>query len=185
MAAVASVVFLLLQVLKFNFLSIACFLVATAVLGRLTWSIVGGIVHKPPPPLPKVLTEGVAEAQLKNLAEKATPHVNKGLHFAHRVLSGKDAFMSATVGSSFAFASYMLARVSLLAVAYLLLVIAFTVPKVYDMYKDQIDAALNSVREKATKIYDEHLAKLVKQVPTAAKFAAATPAESSSARKED
>lgn len=35
--------------------------------------------HRPPVPVPRLLKEGVSEAQVKDVAAKVTVHLNKGL----------------------------------------------------------------------------------------------------------
>ena len=176
----ATMIFLVFQVAKYNMLSMTAFSLGACVLGMLAWSFVGGAIHRPPPALPGVMREGVTEGQVRALAEKATPYINKVLKFSNRVLSGKDVVMSVSVGAGCMILGKALALVSILGLAYTLVVLAFSVPKVYDMYHDQIDGVIDIVRQKVTQIHDTYLAKILKRIPRAA-----TPAESSSASKMD
>lgn len=155
-----------------------------SVLVMLAWSVIGGLhfVNKPPPPMPAFMVQGIAEAQIRNMVERVTPYVNKTLFFAHRILSGKDVMMSVCVGFGLYFLSKVFAAVSLLGLAYSAVVLVFSIPKLYEMYHVQIDDVVNMFREKATILYDAYFSKLLKMIPTAQTV---TPAESSSARKED
>ena len=143
----------------------------------LAWSLVGSFVHKPLPAFPRVLSEGIQEAEARRVVEKLLPFLNKGLAFTHRILSGKDVLMSVALSTGLFFASRVLATVSLLGMMYGMVVVLFTMPKVYDMHHVEIDGAMNLFREKATFVYDAYLAKVVKMIPTGAQVA--TPAESS------
>mmetsp|Transcript_3460 Transcript_3460/g.7022 ORF Transcript_3460/g.7022 Transcript_3460/m.7022 type:complete len:216 (-) Transcript_3460:4015-4662(-) len=174
--------FVLLFWAKNSFLSVAALLMSLTVGVMLVWSIIGGFIHRPPPPMPAFMVEGIAEAKIRAVVEKATPYVNKGLNFTHRILSGKDVLMSIVVSAGLFFLSKVLATVSLLGLAYACVVLAFAVPKVYEMYHDQIDNVIDIARQKVTFIHDAYLSKLLKMIPSAQTV---TPAESSSARKED
>ena len=90
--------------------------------------------------------------------------------------------MSVVICCSLFFASRVLATVSVLGLVYAVVVMMFTVPKVYDMHSAEIDGAINMFRQKATFLYDAYLAKALKMIPTAQQ---ATPAESSTTVKKD
>merc|ERR1719183_2098650 len=157
-------------------LSVIAMAMSVTVGAFLAWSLVGGFIHRPLPRFPRVLREGITESEARNMVEKSVPYVNMGLAYVHRILSGKDAFMSVVISCSLFFASRVLATVSLLGLVYAAVVVVFTVPKVYDMHHADIDGAINLFREKATIIYDTYLARIFKMIPTAQ---APTPAESS------
>lgn len=148
----------------------------------LAWSLVGGFINRPLPRFPRVMREGITEAEARNFVEKSVPYVNKVLAYVHRILSGKDAFMSVVISCSLFFASRVLATVSVLGLVYAVVVLSFTLPKVYHMYSAEIDGAINMFRQKATFLYDAYLAKALKMIPTAQQ---ATPAESSTTVKKD
>jgi hypothetical protein len=167
----------LIQQFQNNLLSFLALALAITIGTCLTWSVFGGLVSRPLPEFPKIFTEGIPEADMRRAVEKLLPYVNKSLHFIHRVLSGKDILMSVWLGAVLYLAHRVLETVSLLAVAYSFVVIVFTMPKVYEMYHDQIDEAVNMFRQKATFVYDAYLAKLLKKIPSAGNQA--TPAESS------
>ena len=48
-----------------------------------------------------------------------------------------------------------------------MVLVAFTVPKVYELKKPEIDSALNKVHTEVKKLYDQHLAKWVDKIPKA------------------
>lgn len=180
----ATAAFFLFNMFKDNILSLVTMGLSMLIWVMLAWSVIGGLhfVNRPPPPMPTFMVEGIQEAQIRNMVEKATPYINKVLSFAHRTLSGKDMLMSMGVGAGMYMLARVFAAVSLVGLAYTAVVLVFSVPKIYEMYHDQIDGFIIMFRQKATIIYDAYFSKVLKMIPTAH---AATPAESSSARKED
>ncbi len=180
--AAISAGFLALHVYKYQMLSVIAMAMSVTVGAFLAWSLVGGFIHRPLPRFPRVLREGITESEARNMVEKSVPYVNMGLAYVHRILSGKDAFMSVVISCSLFFASRVLATVSLLGLVYAAVVLLFTLPKVYHMYSAEIDGAINMFRQKATFLYDAYLAKALKMIPTAQQ---ATPAESSTTVKKD
>lgn len=81
-------------------------------------------------------------------------------------------------------ALYMLARLtsafSLLGLVFAVVVLAFSLPKVYELRKDQIDAGVDAARKQTTQLYDTYLHSIVSKIPKASN---AKPAESSTAKK--
>lgn len=69
------------------------------------------------------------------------------------------------------------AFLSLLTLAYLPVLAAFTLPKVYELRKDDIDQGMNTGRAKLTSVYDKYVAGIVAKIPRAG---APSPAESTS-----
>lgn len=144
--AAISALFFGLHVYKYQMLSVVALALSVTVATFLAWSLVGSFVNRPLPVFPRVLTEGIQEAEARRVVEKTLPYVNKTLAFAHRILSGKDAFMSIALSVGLFFASRVLATVSLLGLVYAAVVVVFTVPKVYDMHHADIDGAINLFR---------------------------------------
>ena len=148
-----SAVFFALHVYKYQMLSFLVLAMSVTVGGFLAWSLVGGLIHRPLPAFPRVLSEGITEAEARRVVEKLVPYVNKMLAYVHRILSGKDALMSVAISAGLFFASRVLATVSVLGLAYAAVILMFTVPKVYDMHSAEIDGAVNMFRQKATFLY--------------------------------
>ena len=53
--------------------------------------------HRPGPPVPALLREGVSESHVKAYIEQITPVINKGLAVGYRLATGKDPFLTAQV----------------------------------------------------------------------------------------
>jgi len=129
-----------------------------------------------------VLTEGLSEAEVRSYVDRSTPMINRGLGVANRALSGRDPGFSAVSALILFFAARVVQRMSLLALAYLPVLAAFSLPKVYEMRKDEIDRALDTARTKLTAFHDKYLATILSKIPRAG---GASPAESSSLRKQE
>ncbi|KAL4853081.1 Reticulon-like protein B4 [Chlorella vulgaris] len=178
---VISAGFGVVQFAKINAIQSAAYLLLAAVLGCFLWNQVAGFTHKPPVPLPRLLKEGVSEAQTKAVAEKATLFINKGLAFVNRLAGGRDPTLTFSVATSLYLVGKLSGLLSILGLAYALVVAAFTLPKVYELKQDEIDAAINKGRTQFTSLYDKHLHKVVSKIP---RSTPARPAESSSRKEE-
>ena len=143
------------------------FTISAVIFGMLLWNLVGGVAKRPPPPLPRALTEGIPEAQLRGYADKLTPFVNSGLATANRAVSGADPVFSLITAGGFFVAGKIAAIMPLMAIAYLPILAAFTVPKIYELKKDEIDQGLTVGREKATALHDKYLAGILAKIPRA------------------
>lgn len=143
------------------------------------WNIAASALKRPPPPLPKILSQGIPEAQLRAYADRAAPYINKGLSYLYRVLNGRDPVTSLLIAVSIYLGGKVAASVSLLTLAYLPVLFLFTLPKIYEMKKDEIDRVYDSARTHATAFYDNYLAAIIEKIPRAR---GASPAQSSTTR---
>ncbi len=179
--AAATAAYFFLNFSAYNLASLALYAASAAVFAMLLWSVLGGVVKRPPPRLPRLVTEGVAEADLRAAAERLAPALNRGLALTHRALGGREPLLSAGVAGALYVAGKAAARVSLATAAFLPVLAAFTLPKVYELRKEEVDAGIDTARARLTAVYDAHLAGIVRRIPRAGP---ASPAESSSVRKQ-
>lgn len=178
----ATAAFLLLQFAHFNAISSAAYALISLILGCFLWNNIASFTHKPPVPVPRLLREGLSEAEVKGYAEKATVYVNKGLAYTHRLATGKDAALSG-VAIAFLYAVAKLSGVfSLIGLAYTVVLAGFSLPKVYELKKEEIDHAVDNARKQLTTVYDKYLHKYASMIPRAS---SAKPAESSTIKKEE
>ncbi|PSC72227.1 reticulon B2 [Micractinium conductrix] len=175
-------VFLLLQFARINLLQTVAYALLTLVLGCFLWNNLASFTNKPPVPVPAVLSEGIKEADVKNFAEKATAHINKGLAYARRLATGREPVLTGSVVGVLYFVGRLAGLVSIVGLAYTAVLAAFTAPKVYELKKPEIDAMIDKARAQWTSVYDKHLHKIVSKIP---RHPPAKPAESSSDRKEE
>lgn len=118
-------------------------------------------------PVPAVLKHGVTEEEAKAAAEKATVYVNKALAFLKRLFLASDPLATAQTAGVLYGIARVAAVVSPLTVAYTLVVLAFSLPKIYELRRHQIDEVVATLRTHATKLYDQYLRRFVSQIPRA------------------
>lgn len=117
--------------------------------------------------MPGFITAGVSEEQAKQVAERYTVVANRVLGFLKRVVVNHDIAATSQVVGALYTAARIAALVSPLTLAYILVVLAFVLPKAYEMRKPQVDAAVAKARAQATRIYDQYLRQYMSRVPRA------------------
>jgi len=148
--AIVSVAFFLLEKSGFTLVSLLANFLLVAVITIFTWSNVATVFNLPPPPLK---TLEVDEEQARLLVAKITSTVNSVLSSIFSIILGKDAastlklagtlYIIGKVGSYFHSATLL----------YLIIVMFFTVPKVYVLKKKEIDEIIAIVLEQANTHY--------------------------------
>jgi hypothetical protein len=95
------------------------------------------------------LTSGIDESAARQAADKARVAANALLSLAGRVLSGEDAGLSLRAAALL----YVTARVGRVVtpvgLVYLAVLALFTLPKAYELRKDEFDRAHDTVRKQA------------------------------------
>ncbi|KAL4450106.1 hypothetical protein ABPG77_010775 [Micractinium sp. CCAP 211/92] len=178
----ATAVFVFLQFAHINLLQTVAYTLLTLVLGCFLWNNLASFTHRPPVPVPLVLREGIKASDAKDVAEKATVQINKGLAYANRLATGREPVLTGSVVGALYVAGRLAGAVSIFGLAYSVVLGAFTAPKVYELKKAEIDALVDKARAQWTAVYDKHLHKIVTKIP---RHTPAKPAESSSDRKEE
>lgn len=171
-----SALYFLLEWSHYNVVTLLANTGLIAVSAAFLWSVIANLTHKPGPPVPVLLKEGVTESQVRGFASDVTPLINKALAFAYRLASGKEVVLSLQVVVALFVVSKLGGWFTLLGWGYFLVLLAFTVPKVYELKKPEIDAQVSNMHAQTKKIYDQHLDKYVQKIPRAS---TATPSTSS------
>lgn len=120
-------------------------------LGCAIWALAAGATKLPGPKqyLPRVLTAGIDEAAARQAADKARSVLNHGLQLGGRVLSGEDLGLSLRAAVLLFFAARLGRIITPVGLLYLAVLALFTLPKVYELRKDELDAAHDAVRRQA------------------------------------
>mmetsp|Transcript_12463 Transcript_12463/g.32959 ORF Transcript_12463/g.32959 Transcript_12463/m.32959 type:complete len:209 (-) Transcript_12463:334-960(-) len=142
--------------------------VTVAVATTLLWNLGAKMFSskaKPADLLPDVLKDGFHEEALKELAVKYRPLINLVLCTLGRVLSGEDAPLSLKVFAAGMALSWLAARVSLITAAYLIIFLAFTGPKVYEMKQKEIDQAFALAGDHMKGLYKKFDETVLKKIP--------------------
>eukprot|EP00879_Flechtneria_rotunda_P000627 GHRR01000740.1.p1 GENE.GHRR01000740.1~~GHRR01000740.1.p1 ORF type:complete len:224 (+),score=66.58 GHRR01000740.1:244-915(+) len=103
--------------------------------------------------LPSVLRTGLDETSVRSIAEKVRVVTNKGLALINRLLSGEDLILA---GKALVvlYATGTLGRIiTPVGLLYTVILGLFTLPKLYEMRKDEIDGAVDRARVAAEQQY--------------------------------
>ncbi|GFR49031.1 hypothetical protein Agub_g11053 [Astrephomene gubernaculifera] len=140
----------------FPAVTIVCYLVAIASLAAFLWSQMGHLVGRSGPPVPALMLRGLTEEEARNIAYEMLPVVNRALATVGVLASGKDLKMSLLVACGSYAAARIFAVISPVTLAYLVLLLGFTLPKAYEAKQSEVDRAVATARAKM----DETAAKL-------------------------
>ncbi|KAG2486462.1 hypothetical protein HYH03_014909 [Edaphochlamys debaryana] len=147
--------------------TIVCYLVAILSLAMFIWAQVGNFISKSGPPVPGFLKAGVSEEQAHRAVDSLLPALNKGLAFLGVLASGKDLKLSLlTMGGSYA-AARVFALVTPITLAYAVVVLALSLPKVYEAKQAEVDRALAAVQAKLDELMAKFKENVLSKIPKA------------------
>jgi riboflavin kinase len=163
----ATLGYLILEWSNWSLLSLVAYVLLLAVAVTFLWNNLASFTNRPGVPVPRWLKEGVSDADVKKHADQATTLINKALGFTYRLATGKEVVLSMQV----AFVLYAVGKLggwfTTLGLFYTVVVLAFTVPKVYELKKDEIDAVAKQVHDVGKDLYVKHLEPYVNKIPRA------------------
>ncbi|KAL3161281.1 hypothetical protein ABBQ38_009637 [Trebouxia sp. C0009 RCD-2024] len=164
---VVTLVYLLLEWSNYSLLSLIANGLLVLVCIAFLWSNGASFLNKPGPPIPAVLQHGISDNQSKMYAEELTSGVNQLLGFARRLVQGNDVVLSVEAAAIL----YATAKIgnyfSTLGLAYTVVVLLFSLPKIYELKKHEIDSATNKVVNQSKQAYSQYGAPYVQKIPRA------------------
>merc|ERR1711959_607822 len=147
----ATVAYLLFHCSGYSALYIVCNLLLVGVIGTFVWSIIAQLLGKPEFPIPEPKPEAIDKAFVC-LSEQGKCYTNKVIGVFYRIAKGHEPALSLKA----AFALYILAKISsvfsILTMAFIAVVGAFAGPKIYVMYKEDIDSVYNIAKVKVDEV---------------------------------
>eukprot|EP00878_Enallax_costatus_P000526 GHUV01000621.1.p1 GENE.GHUV01000621.1~~GHUV01000621.1.p1 ORF type:complete len:223 (+),score=49.36 GHUV01000621.1:284-952(+) len=124
-----------------------------SVIGCQIWAFIAKFAQRTGPEthLPGLFRTGLDETTVRTLAEKTCVAANQGLAFLRRILTGED--MVLTVKTLIVLYAVKIVGRLITPIGFLYTVILglFTLPKVYEMRKDEIDSAVIRARDVSAK----------------------------------
>jgi len=129
------------------------------------WSSLAAFLNKPGPPMPRILAEGISETNVKRTAEEYTPMINQCLALAHRMLTGKEVVLTGKVLAVLYVVSRLGKVFSVLTWAYVVLLLAFSIPKLYELKKPEIDRGIDQASKQAQRINEQYVAPSIAKIP--------------------
>jgi riboflavin kinase len=172
--ALLTITYLLLEWSHISLLKIVSNVLLLTVVIAFLWSNIASYTNVQRFPIPAVIQQGISQAQIQDFAQRATVPTNRILAFAKRVLSGHDVVLSVqSAGLLYIFGrlGHYFSSVGLL---YLVVVLAFSVPKIYELNKKEVDNVLNSVQKQSQTYYKQYAEPYIQKIPRASTSTANT-----------
>lgn len=129
------------------------------------WAQVAGVLNRAPPRLPEL---ELSEDLVQNTARVVRIEVNKALAVTHDIALGKDFRQFAKVLCGFFLLSYVGSWFNFLTLLLIVIILAFTVPYVYEKYEDLFDEHGQVALDKAGSAYKVVQDKVLSKFPKAA-----------------
>merc|ERR1712060_159675 len=147
----ATVAYLLFHCSGYTALYIVCNLLLVGVVGTFVWSIIAQLLGKPEFPIPEPKPEAI-EKLVDCAGTQAKTYTNKAVGIFYRITKGHEPALSLKA----AFILYIVAKLtgmfSLLTLVYVACVGAFVGPKVYVLYKEDIDKYIGIAKVKVDEV---------------------------------
>ncbi|EFJ32575.1 hypothetical protein SELMODRAFT_86151 [Selaginella moellendorffii] len=138
----ATVSYVLFEWCGYTLLSIASNALLFLVLILFTWSNLAALLDKPPPPIPEIQ---LSEEMVENIAQTLRLELNRALGIIHMIALGKDFMLCVEVIAGLWIFSLVGGWCHFLTLLYFAVVLAHTLPLIYDKYEDGIDKYLEIV----------------------------------------
>ncbi|CAN6482376.1 unnamed protein product [Victoria cruziana] len=134
----------------YSFLSFVANVLLLLVSILFLWAKSATLLNRPLPPLPDLQ---LSEDRVARAAESTRLYVNAVLGVAHDLTIKKDMKVFVEVFLGLWIVSYIGSFFSFLAVAYVGIVISFTIPALYEKYQDRVDEKLSAAQSAVLKQY--------------------------------
>lgn len=160
--AIFTVVYFLLEISSTPLLTWISNLGVVAILGTAIWGAVGRAMNitGPSDHLPSLVRTGIDEAGARAIAEKARQHVNLALAKVGLLLGGTDLTMSIKALAVLWVVGWVGRIISPVGLLFLVIVLLFSLPKLYEMRKDDVDRVAGMAVQNAGKHYEVARAKV-------------------------
>jgi len=127
-----------------------------AILGTTIWAIVARAMQMSGPSehLPSLLRTGINEEGARALAEKSRRHFNTALATLGRLLSGNELTLALKAVGALWVIGWIGRFISPVGLLFSLIVLLFSLPKLYEMRKDDVDRVALLTKDAAGKHYE-------------------------------
>ncbi|CAM6046149.1 unnamed protein product [Sphagnum compactum] len=160
----ATLAWILLEKTGYTVVSIVSNVTLFLVVILFVWSNVAALLNRAPPPLPEL---SLSEDFVLSTASSVRLELNKALAIAHDVALGKDFKLFLKVIAALWIVSTVASWFNLLTLIYICIVLALTVPFIYEKYEDVIDHHANRISEQAQAHYKKLDENVFSKIPKA------------------
>eukprot|EP01025_Chloroclados_australasicus_P021332 TRINITY_DN2240_c0_g1_i1.p2 TRINITY_DN2240_c0_g1~~TRINITY_DN2240_c0_g1_i1.p2 ORF type:complete len:258 (+),score=27.38 TRINITY_DN2240_c0_g1_i1:60-776(+) len=164
----ASVLYYFLALSQMKFVTLMAYGLMILVGGAYLWRNTAGYMNSSfrlEEKLPAAFQKGLTEADLQKFSEKYAGAVNSMMEYVRRVLSGKDAQLSMKIAGILFALSQVALYVSPLTVCYVITVLAFFVPKFYELNKEGCDKTMEIAMKKFNEVYSKFEERVLNKIP--------------------
>ncbi|KAL7608776.1 hypothetical protein Lser_V15G09943 [Lactuca serriola] len=161
-----SIIWFLFEVLEYHLLTLVCHSLILTLAILFLWSNASAFINKSPPKIPQVV---IPEKPVLEIVSSLRIELNKGFAAIRDIASGKDLKKFLSVIAGLWFVSIISNCYNFLTLVYILVVLLFTVPVVYDKYEDKIDPLAEKALIEIKKQYAVFDAKVLCKIPRSMK----------------
>ncbi|WOL19094.1 reticulon-like protein B11 [Canna indica] len=159
-AAGATTVWFLFELAGYNFLSVLANAVLLLVVILFFWAKSALLLNRPLPPLPNL---EVSDEVVSKAADSARVWINRVLAIGHDIAIKRDRKRFLQVILSLWLVSYIGSLFNFLTLLYVGVILAITIPSIYDKYQDHIDEKLGVAHNVVMKQYGTVLSRVQAQ----------------------
>lgn len=161
-----TLVWFLFEVLEYHLLTLVCHSLILALAVLFLWSNASTFINKSPPKIPEVK---IPEKPVTQIVAALRIEVNQGLATIRDIASGKDLKKFLSVIAGLWFVSIISNQCNFLTLVYILIVVLFTVPVIYEKYEDKIDPLAEKAWIEIKKQYAVLDEKVLSKIPRSMK----------------
>ncbi|KAG6517489.1 reticulon-like protein B11 [Zingiber officinale] len=158
--AVATTVWFLFNWSGYNFLSFMANAVLLLVAILFFWAKSALLLNRPLPPLPNL---EVSDEMVNKGAERVQVWLNRILDIGHDIAIGSDRKVLLQVMMTLWIVSYVGSLFNFITLVYIGVLLAITIPAVYDKYQDHVDQKLEVAQNVVLKQYGNMLSRVQEQ----------------------
>ncbi|XP_050375874.1 reticulon-like protein B2 [Argentina anserina] len=161
----ATVMWFLFELLEYHLLTLVAHVLIVAIAAFFLWSNALTIIKKSPPKIPEIQ---IPEKPFLQIVSALTFEVNRGLVVIRDIASGKDLKQFLSVIAGLWVVSILGKSFNFLTLAYIAIVLLFSVPVFYEKYDHKIDPLAEKAMFEIKKQYAVFDAKVLSKIPRGA-----------------
>ncbi|XP_072976381.1 reticulon-like protein B1 [Typha angustifolia] len=155
-------VWLLFEWMEYPFLTFVCHSLIFLLAASFLWSNAASLVNKSPPEFPEVI---LPEDSYMQVAETIRNGINQAFANFQYVASGNDLKKLLMIIAGLLILSVISSYFTLLTFSYLVFVIAYTVPALYEKYEADVDAVADNAMAEINRHYAALDEKILQKIP--------------------
>ncbi|CAH2048285.1 unnamed protein product [Thlaspi arvense] len=165
----ATVSWILFELLEYNLLTLFGHVSILALAVLFLWSSATAFIHKTPPHIPEV---HIPEEIVLQIASGLRIEINRGFTILRDIASGRDLKKFLLVIAGLWVLSKVGSSCNFLTLVYIVTVILFTVPVLYEKYEDKVDdfgeKAMKEIKKQYAVLDEKVLSKVMSKIPKGA-----------------